>query len=33
MERDGWWWSAATTTNKSIKRQVLRELMTTALRR
>jgi len=33
MDRDGWWWSAATTTNKSIKRQVLRELMTTALRR
>jgi glutamate-1-semialdehyde 2,1-aminomutase len=33
MERDGWWWSAATTTNKSIKRQVVRELMTTALRR
>jgi len=27
MERDGWWWGGAEETNKSIKRQVLRELV------
>jgi glutamate-1-semialdehyde 2,1-aminomutase len=27
MEQDGWWWSAPATTNKSIRRQVLRELL------
>lgn len=26
MHRDGWWWNDGTLTNKSIKRQVLREL-------
>jgi glutamate-1-semialdehyde 2,1-aminomutase len=33
MRADGWWWSDETTTNKSIKRQILRELIATALRR
>jgi glutamate-1-semialdehyde 2,1-aminomutase len=27
MKQDGWWWNSPTTTNKSIKRQVLRELL------
>lgn len=27
MQRDSWWWSADTATNKSIKRQVLKELV------
>ena len=27
MDQDGWWWAAPTTTNKSIRRQVLRELL------
>ncbi len=27
MERDGWWWAGPTVTNKSIKRQVLREML------
>ncbi|HLH95077.1 MAG TPA: aminotransferase class III-fold pyridoxal phosphate-dependent enzyme [Xanthobacteraceae bacterium] len=27
MQQDGWWWSAAETTNKSIRRQVLREII------
>ena len=33
MQRDGWWWSDENATNKSIKRQVLRELVATALQR
>ncbi len=33
MQRDGWWWRDKATTNKSIKRQVLKELLATALRR
>ena len=33
MRRDGWWWSPKTATNKSINRQVLREVVATALRR
>jgi glutamate-1-semialdehyde 2,1-aminomutase len=28
MERDGWWWADPRTTNKSIKRKLLRELLT-----
>jgi glutamate-1-semialdehyde 2,1-aminomutase len=28
MEKDGWWWANETTTNRSIKRQVLREMWT-----
>ncbi len=28
MEQDGWWWRAPELTNQSIKRQVLRELLT-----
>jgi glutamate-1-semialdehyde 2,1-aminomutase len=28
MQRDGWWWSHPAMTNKSIKRQILREIMT-----
>jgi glutamate-1-semialdehyde 2,1-aminomutase len=27
MQKDGWWWAKATTTNKSIKRQVLMEML------
>jgi glutamate-1-semialdehyde 2,1-aminomutase len=27
MQRDGWWWSAPAMTNKSIKRQILREIL------
>jgi glutamate-1-semialdehyde 2,1-aminomutase len=27
MDQDGWWWTAPTTTNKSIRRQILRELL------
>lgn len=27
MHKDGWWWSDATLTNKSIKRRILRELI------
>jgi glutamate-1-semialdehyde 2,1-aminomutase len=27
MERDGWWWSATATSNKSIRKQVLREML------
>jgi glutamate-1-semialdehyde 2,1-aminomutase len=33
MERDGWWWSGSTATNRSIKRLILRELLTAALSR
>jgi glutamate-1-semialdehyde 2,1-aminomutase len=27
MQRDGWWWNDGATTNKSIRRQVLREMI------
>jgi glutamate-1-semialdehyde 2,1-aminomutase len=27
MERDGWWWTGVASTNRSIKRQVLREML------
>jgi len=27
MQQDGWWWAKGTTTNKSIKRQVLKEML------
>jgi glutamate-1-semialdehyde 2,1-aminomutase len=27
MNQDGWWWTAPATTNKSIRRQILRELL------
>ena len=33
MQADGWWWSEATTTNRTIKRQLLRELMASAIGR
>ena len=29
MERDGWWWGSPGTTNKSIRRQILREILAT----
>jgi glutamate-1-semialdehyde 2,1-aminomutase len=32
MERDGWWWQTEAIKNKSIRRQVLRELVAVALR-
>ncbi len=27
MDQDGWWWAGPTSTNKSIRRQILRELL------
>ncbi len=33
MERDGWWWQGNTATNKSIKRKILRELLSAAITR
>ena len=27
MERDGWWWTNTATTNRSIRRQILREML------
>ena len=27
MQQDGWWWADPTTTNRSIKRQILREML------
>jgi glutamate-1-semialdehyde 2,1-aminomutase len=27
MEQDGWWWASPTRTNKTIKRQILREIL------
>ncbi len=33
MQDDGWWWSKPAATNKSIKRQVLREIAAAKLRR
>jgi glutamate-1-semialdehyde 2,1-aminomutase len=33
MQQDGWWWSADRATNRSIRRQVLGELIATAWRR
>ena len=33
MQDEGWWWSGAAVGNKSIRRQVLREVVATALRR
>jgi glutamate-1-semialdehyde 2,1-aminomutase len=29
MEKDGWWWTGPATTNKTIKRQILREMLVT----
>ena len=33
MKRDGWWWAVEGATNKTLRRQVLRELVDAALRR
>jgi glutamate-1-semialdehyde 2,1-aminomutase len=33
MEKDGWWWTNGTTTNRSIKRQILREMLTAIVSR
>jgi glutamate-1-semialdehyde 2,1-aminomutase len=33
MQADGWWWADPSTTNKSIKRRVLREVLTAAVLR
>jgi glutamate-1-semialdehyde 2,1-aminomutase len=27
MKRDGWWWHEASLTNKSIRRQILKEML------
>jgi glutamate-1-semialdehyde 2,1-aminomutase len=27
MQQDGWWWSAPAASNKSIRKQVLREML------
>ena len=32
MEADGWWWQDAALTNKTIKKQVLREILATVFR-
>jgi glutamate-1-semialdehyde 2,1-aminomutase len=32
MEQDGWWWADPSTTNRSIKRQVLREMAASRFR-
>ncbi len=32
MQQDGWWWQSAALTEKSIKRRLLREVVTSALR-
>ena len=29
MDHDGWWWASSASTNKSIRRQVLREIVAT----
>ena len=31
MQQDGWWWADAAATNKSIKRQILREILAPVL--
>ena len=31
MKRDGWWWHDASLTNKSIRRQILKEMLTQAV--
>ena len=33
MQEDGWWWQDASLTNKSIKQQILREMLTAAFGR
>jgi glutamate-1-semialdehyde 2,1-aminomutase len=33
MEKDGWWWTDGVTTNRSIKRQILREMVAAAVSR
>jgi glutamate-1-semialdehyde 2,1-aminomutase len=33
MQQDGWWWSDPSTTNRSIKRQILREMISHRLAR
>jgi glutamate-1-semialdehyde 2,1-aminomutase len=33
MKRDGWWWHDAALTNKGIKRQILKEMLTSAFSR
>jgi glutamate-1-semialdehyde 2,1-aminomutase len=33
MKQDGWWWSDASLTNKSIRRQILKEMLVKRLRR
>jgi hypothetical protein len=33
MQADGWWWTDAALTNKSIKRRVMRELLSATLGR
>jgi glutamate-1-semialdehyde 2,1-aminomutase len=33
MEQDGWWWHDASLTNKSIRRQILREMISSAFAR
>jgi glutamate-1-semialdehyde 2,1-aminomutase len=32
MKQDGWWWREDSLTNKTIRRQILREMMTRASR-
>jgi glutamate-1-semialdehyde 2,1-aminomutase len=33
MQQDGWWWRDASLTNKTIRRRILKEMMTRAFSR
>jgi glutamate-1-semialdehyde 2,1-aminomutase len=33
MKQDGWWWHDGVLTNKMIKRQILKEMLSSAFRR
>jgi glutamate-1-semialdehyde 2,1-aminomutase len=33
MKRDGWWWRSATLTNKTIRRQILKEMLSRKFKR
>jgi glutamate-1-semialdehyde 2,1-aminomutase len=33
MKQDAWWWNDGTITNKSIKRQILKEMLSVAFGR
>jgi glutamate-1-semialdehyde 2,1-aminomutase len=33
MKRDGWWWHLPTLTNKTIRRQILKEMLASRFKR